>query len=317
MDNSESGESLKVGLALGSGGAKGWSHIGIIRALECMGIRPTIITGASIGALVGAAYANDSLDRLEKWVRPMTWTDVLSYFDISLSGSGLIQGGKLLDAIQHETFGNVNIEDMPKAFGAVATQLRSGQEVWFREGDLFNAIRASIALPGLFTPVRHKGKWLIDGGLVNPVPVSLCRSMGAEIVIAVNLNSEVPHRSRSKNDRALPEPSMSDEEHNLWDRISKQLHSGIQDGRDALAAKFSRQNKDIPGMYEVFSNTINIMQNRIARSRMSGDPPDVILTPRVSEIVTLDFHKAEIAIEAGEACAYRMRPVLEELFMYR
>lgn len=307
--------SLKVGLALGSGGAKGWSHIGIIRALECMGIRPTIISGTSIGALVGAAYANNSLDKLEKWVRPMTWTDVISYFDISLSGSGLIQGEKLLDAIQKETFGNVQIEQMPKKFAAVATQLRTGQEVWFREGDLFEAIRASIALPGLFTPVMHEGKWLVDGGLVNPVPVSLCRSMGADIVIAVNLNSDMPRRMRPKSEKEIIEPTMSEEEHNLWDKISNQLLSGIQDGRDALVSRFSRQGKDIPGMYEVFSDTINIMQNRIARSRMSGDPPDVILSPRVAHMVTLDFHKADEAIKAGEECAYRMRPVLEELFM--
>lgn len=304
----------KIGLALGSGGAKGWSHIGVIRALESMGIRPSIIAGTSIGALVGAAYASDGLDKLEKWVRPMTWTDVLGYLDISLSGGGLIQGDKLLNAIQEETFENILIEDMPKKFGAVATQLRSGQEVWFQEGDLFDGIRASIALPGLFTPVMHEGKWLVDGGLVNPVPVSLCRSLGADIVIAVNLNSEMPKRVFPKADKEIREPQMSDEEHNLWDRISNQLVSGLQEGKDAFLSRIARQEKDIPGMYEVFSNTINIMQNRIARSRMSGDPPDVILSPRVSDIVTLDFHKADYAIEAGEACVYRMRPVLDEYF---
>ncbi|MEE9352197.1 MAG: patatin-like phospholipase RssA [Thiotrichaceae bacterium] len=314
-------EQPKIGLALGGGGAKGWSHIGVIKALEHLGIRPSIVAGTSMGALVGAAYASNRLDKLEKWARPMTWKDVIGYLDISISGGGFIHGEKLLDAMQKQAFKNVPINELPKTFGAVATQLRTGQEVWLRDGPLMESVRASIALPGLFTPVSHDGHWLIDGGLVNPVPVSLCRALGADIIIAVNLYSEItskPSSSEGKEEVSpkapkIPETALSDEEMNLWDKVSNQLSNGIHDGKEALLTKILQRDNDMPGLFEVFSNTISIMQNRITRSRMAGDPPDIILSPKIADIGTIDFHKAEPAIAEGEECVYRMRPVLEDL----
>ncbi|MEE9304217.1 MAG: patatin-like phospholipase RssA [Thiotrichaceae bacterium] len=313
----------KIGLALGGGGAKGWSHIGVINALEHLGIRPTIIAGTSMGALVGAAYASDRLNKLEKWAKPMTWKDVIGYLDITISGGGFIQGEKLLDAMQKQAFDDVPIEALPKTFGAVATQLRTGQEVWLREGALMKSVRASIALPGLFTPVMHEGNWLIDGGLVNPVPVSLCRALGADIVIAVNLYAEIASKPAATNEidkqpnKELSEAALSDEENNLWAKLSKQLSNqlanGIQEGKEALLSKILQRDNDMPGIFEVFSNTISIMQNRITRSRMAGDPPDVILSPKIADIGTIDFHKAEPAIAEGEECVYRMRPILEDV----
>ena len=176
----------RIGLALGSGSARGWSQIGVIRELERAGISPEIVCGTSIGALVGAAYAAGEIDRLHDWVKGLRWQAVVSMIDLRMNG-GLIEGGKLVEFFRTH-FRDEGIERLPKAFGCVATELASGREIWLREGPVIDAVRASIALPGLFTPVERDGRLLVDGGLVNPVPVSLCRAMGADIVIAVDLN---------------------------------------------------------------------------------------------------------------------------------
>ncbi|HMA24280.1 MAG TPA: patatin-like phospholipase family protein, partial [Gemmatimonadaceae bacterium] len=178
-----------VGLALGSGSARGWAHIGVIRVLERAGIRPDVICGTSIGALVGAAYAGHELDRFEQWVLGMKLSDVISFMDVRLSG-GLLKGDRLVEFFRR-TFPDRNIEDLPIAFGAVATALHTGAEVWLRGGSTVDAVRASFALPGLFTPAVRDDVVLVDGGLVNPVPVSLARAMGAEIVIAVDLSADM------------------------------------------------------------------------------------------------------------------------------
>src|SRR5690606_20829651 len=167
---------LKIGLALGSGSARGWSHIGIIRVLEEAGIVPDIVCGTSIGSLVGAAYADGQLDFLERWVRALTWQSVIGLLDLSMNG-GLIHGERLF-AFLRSHFNDKDVAALPKAFGAVATELITGREVWLREGSVIDALRASAALPGLFKPHQIKGRLLVDGALVNPVPVSLCRAMG-------------------------------------------------------------------------------------------------------------------------------------------
>ncbi len=206
----------RIGLALGSGSARGWAHIGVIRALTEIGIEPEIIAGSSIGAFVGAAYASNQLDNLEKWVCSLAWKDILEYLDLSLRGGGIIQGEKLLEFLPDVISGST-IESLSRRFGAVATELNTGREVWFRDGSLVEAVRASIGLPGLFAPVWLKDRWLVDGGLANPVPVSLCRALGADIVIAVNLNGDivgkhqrnraskhVRRQDRGKNQHGLP-----------------------------------------------------------------------------------------------------------------
>jgi NTE family protein len=184
----KSGKPL-IGVALGSGSARGWSHIGVLRTLIDAGIEPDIVCGSSIGALVGAAYVDGDLDRLEEWTRSLTMQTVIGFLDFSL-GSGLIKGEKLIEFFRSH-FVDRDITELPLPFGAVATDLQSGREIWLREGPVSDAVRASIALPGLFTPYRYQEKWLVDGGLVNPVPVSLCRAMGADWVIAVDTNSDL------------------------------------------------------------------------------------------------------------------------------
>ena len=186
----------RIGLALGSGSARGWAHIGVINALQRAGIVPDIVCGTSIGALVGAAYAAGEHARLEPWVRGLKWQSVVGLLDWKLGG-GLMAGGKLVDFFRSQ-YGDPGIEHLPTAFGCVATDLASGREVWLREGPVIDAVRASIALPGVFTPASRDGRLLVDGGLVNPVPVSLCRAMGADIVIAVDLNWELVTRRRAR-----------------------------------------------------------------------------------------------------------------------
>ena len=312
MDNG-SENNIKIGIALGSGSARGWAHIGVIRALSEMGIEPEIVAGSSIGALVGAAYASNQLDKLENWVVTLTWKEILNVVDLSLASGGLIQGEKLLQ-FARDHLNDPLIESMPRQFGAVATELDTGREMWFRDGSLMEGVRASIGLPGLFAPVKVKGRWLVDGGLANPVPVSLCRAMGADVVIAVNLNGDIigkhAHKRTEQVDRRGVDVSADGA---FMDRISAQLKRSLYEGKETLLSQLFGENLKAPGLFEVLASSINIMQDRITRSRMAGDPPDVILTPQLSTLGLLEFDQAAIAIHEGHICVQQMRPALEQL----
>lgn len=289
---------MKIGIALGSGSARGWAHIGILRALEEMGIKPDIVAGSSIGALVGAAYASGNLAQLEDWVLKLDSSGIMRFLDISWTGAGLIEGDKLF-AHFGETLQALDIENLPKRFAAVATDLATGREIWFREGDLGKAVRASLALPGLFTPAFEDDRYYIDGGLVNPVPVSLCRAMDADVVIAVNLNGQIVGKHLKKGTHApdrheeQESPFKSEFINQTIARIGQSLNLN-----GSLTGMFGPRRKS-PGLFEVIASSINIMQDRITRSRMAGDPPDIILSPRLSHLALMDFDKAEIAIEEG------------------
>jgi NTE family protein len=303
---------MKVGLALGSGAARGWSHIGIINGLAEMGIEPDIVSGSSIGALVGAAYAADELDLLQAWSCSLTWKEIIRFLDPTLLGGGLIQGDRLIEFIS-EYVKNLEFESLKRQLGVVATELETGREIWFREGPLMEAVRASISLPGLFTPLQHQGRWLVDGGLANPVPVSLCRAMGADIVIAVNLNGDILGK-HLRNTSRQQDKSVEVKEDDLWGRIAGQVVNSLSAKKKELMNRLLGENRDVPGLYEVLASSINIMQDRITRSRMAGDPPDVILAPRMSKLGLMEFDEAEMAIDEGLKEIRRMRPALEQLF---
>src|SRR3970040_2126715 len=200
----------KFGIALGGGAARGWAHIGVLRALAKQGLRPDCIAGVSIGALVGAASATDQLDKLEAWVRALSRLDVLKLLDARFRG-GVIQGDRVMSAIKN-VLSDHAIEDLPVPYGAVATDIESGREIWLRKGSLMAAVRASCALPGLFAPSLLDDRWLIDGGLVNPVPVSLCYAMGADLVFAVNLNAHSFPRSARREPRRQSGERLPDEQ---------------------------------------------------------------------------------------------------------
>lgn len=298
-----------IGLALGSGSARGWSHIGVIRALAEAGIDPDIVCGTSIGALVGAFFVSGYLDAFESWIRRLNRIDFLRYLDFRLaSGGGFVQGKRLMDFFR-DYIGNLNIEDLSKPFATVAADLATGREVWFEQGSLLEAVRASIALPGIFTPVKLGDQWLVDGGLVNPIPVSMCRAMGAKVVIAVNLNGDLVGRHLNLSRPSKLIGRQQPFEAKLFDRVSVALRE--------RAASFIPQLLDptaeTPGLLNVLASSINIMQDRITRSRMAGDPPDIIITPRLSQVGLMEFDRAEMAIEEGAQAVKRMRPALESL----
>ncbi|MGH8679358.1 MAG: patatin-like phospholipase RssA [Burkholderiales bacterium] len=291
---------FRIGLALGSGSARGWAHIGVIRVLEEAGFVPDVICGTSIGSLVGAAYAADALEPLEKWTRSLTWQSVLGFLDISVSG-GLIKGARLIEYLSTH-FKDRDIKQLQRPFGAVATELQTGGEVWLVDGSLIQAVRASISLPGLFTPASVDGRLLVDGGLVNPVPVSLCRALGADFVIAVDLTADLVSR-RAKPKPARTSAGSSAQPASMFDRIQARIASALASGN---------ANKS-PSMLEVMAAGINIMQVQITRSRLAGEPADVLITPRLADLALLDFHRATQAIEEGRRAAQLALPQLSSL----
>lgn len=293
----------RIGLALGSGSARGWSHIGVIRILEQAGIAPDIVCGTSIGSLVGAAYANGQLERLESWVRSLTWQSVVGLLDFTVNG-GLIHGEKLFTFLRTH-FTDTEITSLSKAFGAVATELVTGREIWLREGSVIDAVRASAALPGLFTPAQRDGRLLVDGALVNPVPVSLCRAMGADIVIAVDLSSDLIGRSLTPGEPdELPTPASP----RAFASVLSRLPLGL--GRPKSGPPTSM---DIPSIFDVLSISLNIMQVRITRSRLAGEPADVMIRPRLASLALMDYHRAATAIEEGERAAQQALPELQDM----
>ncbi|MBI9085781.1 MAG: patatin-like phospholipase RssA [Desulfobacterales bacterium] len=301
----------RIGLALGSGSARGLSHIGVIRALAAMGIRPDIIAGCSVGAMVGGAYAAGHIDELETWLCGLDRMDVLGFFDVSLTSGGVILGERLTRVFR-DFIGNRAIEDLPIPFAAVATDLTTGREIWLDRGPLIDAVRASMGLPGLFAPVQKDGQWLVDGGLVNPVPISICRAMGADIVIAVNLNGRLVSRHLATHEDRPPKqlpPITPTEEASLAERLKTSLKNGVE----AVRSRMWHDETDTPGLFDVMASAINIMQDRITRSRMAGDPPDLSLRPKVDQIGLLEVHRAAEAIEAGWACVKRAEAALSEL----
>lgn len=318
---------LKVGIALGSGSARGWSHIGVLRALQKRGIEPDIVAGTSIGALVGACYAADKLDELEAWVTSLGWRDVVSLLDVKLNG-GLIEGRKVFQFFEQH-MSDVSFEQLGKPFAAVATDLQTGREIWLQHGHLAEAVRASISLPGLFTPYRaQSGRYFVDGGLVNPVPVSLCRALGADLVIAVNLNSEIvgKHLRNSRKistefarpqpiregDSPPAEPSQDQKDvRKAEGEFMRRLAQLFGDADPATDA--DDDGLTAPGMMEVIASSINIMQDKVTRSRMAGDPADLVLTPRLSHLGLMEFYRAGEAIAAGEQTVEYAWPALQNL----
>ena len=290
-----------VGLALGGGAGRGFAHLGVLRVLAAHGIEPDIVVGTSMGAVVGACYAHDQLSAFEEWALGLTTRGVLSYLDVSLNGSGLI-GGDRLAARLEDTLGDTMIEDLPKRFACIATELGTGHEIWLTRGRAVDAARASYALPGIFTPVRLGGRWLVDGALVNPVPVSAARALGARLVIAVNLNADLFGRGGTVADHGPDD----DDTRFLEERRAKKSEGF----RRMLSPEFLLKRQLIggarsPNISGVMIDAFNIMQDRVTRARLAGDPPDVTISPRLGKIGLFDFHRAKETIAIGMQAAER------------
>jgi NTE family protein len=301
-----------IGLALGGGAARGFAHIGIVRTLVAHGIIPNVVVGTSIGAVVGGAYASGHLDTLEEWARSLQPRNIFGYLDIRLNGSGLIGGAKL--AAELETaMGQSLIEDLPVKFATVATEVRTGHEIWLTHGRMVDAMRASYALPGIFSPVLIGDRWLVDGALVNPVPVSAARAFGAEIVIAANLSSDVfTHSTTIYSHGPSADLSVSVVPEPVAESATPKRGLGKFFSAERTMKREFFGGGGRPGISTVMVDAFNIMQDRITRARLAGDPPDLLISPRVGQIGWFDFHRADDLIAHGARAAERAIDSIQE-----
>jgi len=299
-----------IGLVLGSGAARGFAHIGVMRALQDHGITPDIIVGTSMGALVGGCYATNQLDTLEEWARSLTRRRIISYLDVRIGGSGIIGGARLAHRLE-ESIGDTAIEDLPIRFTAIATEIGTGHEVWLTRGSLTLALRASYALPGIFAPVHLGGRWLVDGALVNPVPVSAARALGARVVIAVNMDADRFGRGATIASHGADPGD---------DQIAAPVNhaiNGFARLRGLFGAERALKRQMLtgdarPSFSTVMIESFNIMQDRLTRMRLAGDPPDVHITPRIANIGFLDFHRAAESIAIGRTATEKAIEAIQE-----
>jgi NTE family protein len=300
-----------IGLALGGGAARGFAHIGIVRTLIAHGIEPNVVVGTSIGAVIGGAYATGHLDRLEDWARGLQPRNIISYLDIRLNGSGLIGGTKLAAELE-AAMGPSLIEDLPVKFATVATEVRTGHEIWLTHGRIVDALRASYALPGIFAPVLVGDRWLVDGALVNPVPVSAARAFGAEIVIAANVSSDVfAHSTTIHSYGPRPGATVTATPEVLDPSPPKRgLGRFFSAERTVKREFFGGAGR--PGISTIMVDAFNIMQDRITRARLAGDPPDLLISPRVGDVGWFDFHRADDLIAHGARAAERAIESIQE-----
>ncbi len=298
----------RVGVALGAGAARGWAHIGALQELVAMGLSPDIVVGSSVGAVVGGCFAAGRLDALESFARALTKRRVFGLLDVSFSGGGLIGGDRLRGRLE-ESIGALRIEDLPIRYAGVATEIGSGHEIWLKRGPLVEAMRASYALPGVFEPVLVAGRWLFDGAIVNPVPVSVARALGADRVVALNIASEGSGRGTAIQD-------MPDADEAPIAPTAEEPRTGVIDGLRRGAGMLRRQwtsdGPGAPGLASVMVNAFNITQDRIMRSRLAGDPPDVLVGLKVGKIGLFEFHRADELIALGREAVRKARDEIAE-----
>ncbi|HYH21105.1 MAG TPA: patatin-like phospholipase family protein [Azospirillum sp.] len=309
MDGGMARPRPRIGLALGGGVARGWAHIGVLRALRRYGVEPDIVCGSSVGALVGGCYLAGKLDALEDWARALTRLKIVAYMDLRLSQGGGLIGGDRLVAEMRQHLGDTLIESLPVPFVATATDLVTGHEVWLQKGLLVDAMRASFSLPGVFPPTRIDGRWLVDGALVNPVPVSCCRALGAQMIIAVNLSADILGKAR-KPGATVPTAAGFD----LLKLLDEEM-PGVApklSPMGALTRRIFRRDYDGPSLFGVMVSSLGIITDRITRSRLAGEPPDVHVAPRLGHIGLLEFDRADDCVREGEMAVERVLPELHD-----
>lgn len=293
-----------IGLALGSGMARGFAHIGVLKALIRNDIHPSIVAGTSIGAVVGGSYLAGKLEALEEWALGLNRRKVFTYMDFRVRSAGLI-GGKRLSNILDEHFKDLMIQDLPHPFVAIASELATGHEVWLRKGPFIDAVRASFALPGVFPPVEISQRLLVDGALVNPVPVSPCHALGARLTIAVDLNGDLIGKAAKPGQNYQTIAGFDVFDNNDVSKEDQKIFAG------ALTRRVFRREANNPSLFGVMVSALNIVQDRLTRSRLAGDPPDVHIKPRIGHIGLLEFEKAKELIREGEDAAERALPEIK------
>jgi NTE family protein len=297
---------LSIGLVLGGGAARGFAHIGVLRTLAAHGIRPDVIAGTSIGAVVGGLFAAGQLDAFEDWCRQLTRRRVLGYLDFRFGGSGLISGSRLASKLEG-TIGNTSFADLPLRLAAIATEIGTGHEIWLTRGRVSEAMAASYALPGIFPPKLIGGRWLMDGAMVNPLPISAARALGARLVIAVNLNADNFGRGTTIQDHG---PDDEDDARRAQHELDRSRRGMFRPDRLLHREFFGAP--DRPGLSTVMVEAFQVMQDRITRSRLAGDPPDVMISPRLGRINLFDFHRAKDAIALGAEAAEKSIEAISE-----
>ena len=275
---------MKISLVLGSGGARGYAHIGVIEELERQGFEILSISGSSMGALIGGLYAAGKLEEYKEWVLTLDVWDVAALLDISFDKKGFIKGERVFKKLE-KIMGHVQIETLPINYTAVATDIRQNKEFWFQEGDLLQAIRASIAIPSFFTPVEYKGMLLVDGGVLNPLPVAPVMSDHTEKIVAVNVYSDKP-----KPLIELPESEKK--------RVSK-----LEKAKTKAKEQFRSLVKEDYSMFDIVDLSFDAMQKTLIRYRLAGYPPDMLIEVSKDVCGTYDFHRAYEVIEAGRRAA--------------
>lgn len=275
-----------IGLALGAGGARGWCHIGVLRALDELGVKPDLVAGTSMGSLVGVAWAAGRLAALEDWVRALTPARFVRLMDVNLRSGGLVEA-RQIETMLAEIGVPDRIEALEKPFGAVATDMASGREIWLRDGETYPAVRASAGIPGVMSPKRHKSMWLLDGGLTNPVPVSTARAMGAEVIIAVN-----PNAKRFGHIWNAPEgrPGVRAWAASMLPEALTEAF-GIDPAGQIVPGK--------PNYFDVLTAAIDVMEDQIRRARLAGEPPHILLNAGFGDLTVLELYRAAEAIEEG------------------
>ena len=292
---------LGIGLTLGGGLARGFAHIGVLRTLNRNGIFPTLITGTSIGTVVGACYLADKLDEFEEWALSLNRYKIFSYLDFRVRSAGLI-GGQKLRSLLEEHFKDMAFADLPHPLICIATDLATGHEVWLRKGNLLDAMIASFSLPGVFPPVKYEDRFLVDGALVNPCPVSPCQAMGARMTIAVDLNADLIGKA-TKPGTSYQTVTGFDLFNN--EDVSPETQKSFS---SSLSRRLFRREENNPSLFGVMVSALSILQDRLTRSRLAGEPPDVHIRPATGHIGLLEFEKGKELIRLGEEAAERAIP---------
>lgn len=302
---------MNIGLALGSGSSRGWSHIGIISALADLGIVPDIVCGTSIGALVGASYISNNIEKLEDWTCSLTKLKMARFFEINTSLNGFVNTERFHDFLnEYVASDELLIEDFTKHYAAVSTDLETGREVWLTKGPVIEAVWSSISIPGLFPAIKNNNKWLVDGGLVNPIPISVCRALGADIVIAVNLNGDIVGKRFNKPKNIIKADIKPDT--GTGTGVVGKISDLVREYTGSVFT-MTKDDDQPPSLFEAIAGSVNITQDRITRSRMAGDPPDILLSPKISDIGLLEFYRASEAISEGKKCVERMIPEINHI----
>jgi NTE family protein len=305
LDPAKLQHSAGLGIALGGGMARGFAHIGVLNVLQRNGITPSIISGTSIGSVVGACYLANKMDEFEAWARSLNRITILSYLDFRVRSAGFI-GGNRLKAMLDDHFGDMQITDLPHPFIAIAADLLTGHEVWLRKGLLTEALRASFALPGVFPPVERNHRFLVDGALINPLPISACQALGARMTIAVDLHADIIGKAAKPGQKFQTVAGFD-----MFDDKDVPVEEQ-QKISSTFTRKLFRREESSPSLFGVMVSSLGIMQDRLTRSKLASDPPDIHIKPKIGHIGLLEFERATDLIAAGEDAALKMLPEIRE-----